>query len=175
MIRIAFWIGDKSNPRATAVDRLVAWWTGRDCAEKRFSHVALVSCSFSNEADLIEAHLIEAHPRAGTVRRARAVLDPACWVVVEVGGNAANAVRYALAQVGRRYGYTEWLTFVLGFRVTAGGVTCSQLIAEALGLWDAWAHSPNSLFDACRALPGFRVLGANDLKGLYLARETGGV
>lgn len=159
MIRIAFWIGDKSNPRATAVDRLVAWWTGRGCDEKRFSHVALVESTIGGGSSLIDAH-----PKAGTVRMTHAYTGSPDWVTVEVAGNAKLAFEYAYRQVGRRYGYTEWLTFALGFRVTAGGVTCSQLVAESIGLHDAWAHSPNSLFVSCSRMQKFRVIPNDEIK-----------
>jgi hypothetical protein len=166
--RLAFYMGRRSeNSHALIGDWLV-------CAVTRdpFSHVEILansgpapagtSVDFAPYSGPV-ATMLSSSMRDGGVREAWRTLDPARWVVVELDRDPAQALAYVRSRIGTPYGWLDLLSFLLPFRVSTSADFCSEVIAAAFGLPDAWHTSPGDLFVWSETQLGFRVLKEDEL------------
>ena len=127
-MKLAFYKG-----RTRLFDRAVQWWT-----RGPYSHVELV---FS---DGIAA---SSSVRDGGVRLKRIEWKPERWDFVDAIGDEGAARRWFEAHVGQRYDYLGLFGFL--WRPNGGANRrwfCSEAVAAALGMTDAWRFCPNTLY-----------------------------
>ena len=88
-------------------------------------------------------YTIGASGESGCVREtARSFSNYNEWVFIEADGNYEQELQFLNSQLGVKYGFLELLNFLLPFRLTNGGMFCSELTAKAKGISDYWDVSP---------------------------------
>lgn len=110
-------------------NRLVRWWT-----DSEYSHCELVfsdgMCGSSSWLD-------------GGVRLKRIDLDPDHWDVIDCPGNEDAAYFWFLQHQGEPYDLRGMFRFVWGgLRDSRGKTFCSEAVAAALQIKDAWRFLP---------------------------------
>lgn len=152
-VRLAFYIGTLENPARLLGDRLICRVTDSD-----YSHVELV-----RQMGGLPKHMtrngepwygptamgLSSSYRDHGVREKMLPLDPQRWVVVECDGDHASAVAHIRSRIGTPYGLLDLLSFLLPWRVSTSADFCSEVVARALRLADAWHTSPGDLFATC--------------------------
>lgn len=115
--------------------RLARWIDGG-----KYSHCELVfSDGVSASASFID----------GGVRFKYIDYDPAHWDFIEVAGNEAQARQWFVEHAGARYDLVGNLRFVAWFVPhSKSRWFCSEAVAAALGMADAWRYGPNGLHAA---------------------------
>lgn len=90
----------------------------------------------------------------GGVRMKAIALDPANWDVLDVPGITAASVRqWFEAHQGQPYDLRGLLGFVIGaVPAEKGKYFCSESIATAMGVEEAWRFDPNGFYQICRRL-----------------------
>ena len=152
--RLAFYRGRKSENRKSLVgDWLICWVTA-----SQFSHVELVAQTLSGHS----SEVLSSSLRDGGVRSVWRTLYPDRWVVVEFDRDPAPALAYVRGRIGVSYGWLDLFSFLLPFRISTSADFCSEVVAQGLGLPDAWHTSPGDLYKWAEQQPGFRVLTADE-------------
>ena len=83
----------------------------------------------------------------GGVRFKRIEFDADHWEIIEVGGDEAAARAWFEMHNGAPYDFMGTARFVFGFLSnSAGKWFCSEAVAAALGLREAWRFGPCGLF-----------------------------
>ena len=119
-----------------------------------YSHVELV---FADRAAVERGETVESWSASwmdGGVRCKPIAFDPSRWHFVALPwADAAKARAWFLAHDGSPYDLAGNVRFVLPFLPdSARGWFCSEAIAAALGLREAWRYEPNHLVTICRDL-----------------------
>ena len=107
-LHLAFYIGDKTNPSATFMDRLVCFVT-----KSKFSHVELV-------LDKETGYSVSSSPRDGGVRYAYIDYSKNHWVLVPITVETHNPkmiVEWFNSFVGMKYDYIGAVGSVLPFNI----------------------------------------------------------
>lgn len=131
-MRIAFYKG-----RHRLFDRVVQWWT-----RGPYSHVELL---FSD--GLAASSSI----RDGGVRLKVIKFVPERWDILPIEGDEAAARAWFDSHLGQGYDAAGLFGFV--WRPAAGETRrwfCSEAVAAALGMGDAWRFCPNTLAAALK-------------------------
>ena len=131
-MRLAFYKG-----RHRLFDRVVQWWT-----RGPYSHVELV---FS------DGLAASSSVRDGGVRVKAINFAPDRWDILPIDGDEAPARAWFAAHLGQAYDAAGLFGFV--WRPAAGATRrwfCSEAVAAALGMGDAWRFCPNTLAAALR-------------------------
>ena len=126
-MRLAFYKG-----RHRLFDRAVQWWT-----RGPYSHVELV---FS------DGLAASSSVRDGGVRVKAISFAPDRWDILPIDGDEATARAWFDAHRGEAYDAAGLFGFV--WRPAAGATRrwfCSEAVAAALGMGDAWRFCPNTL------------------------------
>lgn len=151
--RLAFYRGLRDeNPKSLIGDWAVCWVTGHWA-----SHVELVASMWPAWSEVLSSSL-----RDKGVRAAWRSLAPERWGIVEFDGDSTEAIAYIRSRIGTPYGWPDLLSFLLPFRVSTPWDFCSEVIAKAFKLADAWHKSPGDLYKWAEQQPGFRVLAADE-------------
>lgn len=117
----------------TLADRLVRLVTG-----SQYSHCELI----------INGTACSSSIRDKGVRVKTIYLDPAKWDVVEVDADVTVAWNWFATHAGQSYDFLGVFRFVIPFiGHRTGKWFCSEACAAAMGLPDAWAYSPQDLFE----------------------------
>ena len=161
--RLAFYKGRKSENRKSLIDDwLICWVTGHWA-----SHVELLASMWPAWSEVLSSSL-----RDKGVRAAWRSLAPERWVIVEFDGDSSEAIAYIRSRVGTPYGWPDLLSFLLPFRVSTPWDFCSEVIAKAFKLADAWHKHPGDLYEWAEQQPGFRALAADEF-GIPWSAEHG--
>ena len=114
-------------------NRLVRWWE-----HGKYSHCELI---FSDGISASSSYM------DGGVRFEVIWFNPERWDFIEVPDYLEQAARgWFTAHEGRSYDLLGNIHFLLGFIPDARDKWfCSEAVAEALGMVEAWRYGPNSL------------------------------
>ncbi len=121
----------------TRLDRLIRWRTG-----SIYSHVELV----------IGGSWYTSSPRDGGVRRREIVPKPGHWDFVPVDVDAERIIRLWAATDGEGYDWLGIVGHAIGIpRIHSyGRWTCSEWVAEAMGLPNPWRWTPERIWQVVK-------------------------
>jgi hypothetical protein len=143
-MRVYFYKGKKR-----LFDRLVSWWTKGD-----FSHV---------EIEFSDGYSYSSSVRDGGVRKKKIDYKPEHWEILVIPNTTGMLVKkdefhikeFLEVQLGKKYDYFGLFGFILPpLDDIPERYFCSELIADALDLPDAWRYSPNMLYAVLNAAYG---------------------
>lgn len=144
-ITLALYTGWGGGWRDRAIDAAI-----RLACLSRVSHVELIAGP-AVLGDMAECW--SSSPRDGGVRRKEIWLDPSKWVLVQIDGDAAQAVAALSRYEGEPYDVAGAMLspLRLPWRLVGYDLSfCSEIVAEALGWDQPWRWSPARMWRKLR-------------------------
>ena len=133
--RLLFYKG--RHPGSSIWDKLICFATNSE-----FSHVEL-----SLQSDGNAYHCWSSSFMDGGVRGKIITIDPAKWVIVDCDRPVNTEV--LISQIGKKYDYIGLIGTLIKIRIfeSSNKWFCSELIATALGMENAWQQTPKSIYE----------------------------